>query len=243
MDILKFGPDLEIRELFVLSIVTIKMMTILRKIMLGIAVISACAVARVAWSEVDTHIVVQPNQQTVQQLIQFNPQAVQHIIETKPHHAVQSGKNNKKAPFVTVNIRHQPGKPVDQPRTQQRGIEQASVIRMIQTGSLLIKPISSDPVKINFQQSNLAESEKTGSIEAADGLGLDIGNGLPLPMPDSILIAPQDRPAGFHVGLDYHLDQKWALTGLAGVKTTGGIVTSPAKPSVNQVGVRASYRF
>ncbi len=213
------------------------MVNILRKIMLSAAVISACAAAPVVWCGENAGIDVQPNPQTVHPL---NRKAVQHIVEQKPHHAVQSGERNKNAPVATANIRHQPGKPVKQAQTLQRN----TAIRMIQTGSLLTEPVNSDPVKINLQQSAPAKTEeKTGSPADADGFGLDIGNGLPLPTPDSILIAPQDRPAGFHVGVDYRLDQKWALTGMAGVMTTGGIVTSPVKPSVNQVGVRASYRF
>ena len=116
---------------------------------------------------------------------------------------------------------------------------------MIQTDNLLTKPVNSGPVKqsVLANTENTKITEKTVSSEDANGLGLDIGNGLPLPTPDSILIAPQNKPAGFHVGVDYRLDQEWVLTGLAGVMTTGGIVTTPVKPSVNQVGFRASYRF
>lgn len=211
----------------------------LRKIMLSAAVVSACTAAHIVWGGENAAIDVQPNPQTVHPL---NRKAVQHIVEQKPHHALQSGGGNKNAPVAAANIRPQPVKPVKQAQTLQGN----TAIRMIQTGSLLTEPVNNDPVKINLQQSAPAKTEKTEKTEdteAADGFGLDIGNGLPLPTPDSILIAPQDRPTGFHVGVDYRLDQKWALTGMAGVMTTGGIVTTPVKPSVNQVGVRASYRF
>ena len=207
-------------------------MNILRKIMLIVAVVSACAVASVAWGEVDARTVVQPK-----------PPAEQRTIEHKPQRSVGSGEANKNTPVAAANLRHQIGKPAGQLRTPQRDIELAPVTRKIPSGNLLTKLINSDPVEMNLQQSTLAKSEMAGSTEAADGFGLDIGNGLPLPTPDSVLIAPQDRPAGFHVGVDYSLDQKWGLTGLAGVMTTGGIVANPVKPSVNQVGVRASYRF
>ena len=205
------------------------MVNILRKIILSAAVISACTTAPVVWGGENSAIVVEPNPQTVHPL---NRKAVQHIVEQKPHHALQSEARNKNAPVAAANIRHQPVKPA-------QTLQGNTAIRMIQTGSLLTEPVNNDPVKINLQQSAPAKTEKT----EADGFGLDIGNGLPLPTPDSILIAPQDRPTGFHVGVDYRLDQKWALTGMAGVMTTGGIVTTPVKPSVNQVGVRASYRF
>jgi len=217
-----------------------KIMNILLKIMLGVAVVSACAVTLVVWSGGRTHITVQPNPQTGQQL---NPQPVQQVIEQEPHHAVQSGEDNKNALVAAVNIQPRPGKPVAQAQTQQRSLGRVPVVRMIETGILLTKPVNSDPVKVNLQQNILVKTEKVWNPEATDGFGLDIGDGLPLPTPNSILIAPQDKPAGFHVDVDYRLDQKWKLTGMAGVMTTGGIVANPVKPSVNQVGVRASYRF
>ncbi len=78
-----------------------------------------------------------------------------------------------------------------------------------------------------------------------DEVGVDIGKGLPLPMPDSALITPVDKPDGYHVGVDYRVDQKWDLTGLAGVTTTTGPVglMTTTKPYINQIGFKASYRF
>ena len=117
----------------------------------------------------------------------------------------------------------------------------APVIQVIDMKKLLKEAASSDPVKAH-RQSNVFE-KTAADTKTADGIGLDIGKGLPLPVPDSVLIAPNDKPEGFHVGVDYRLDQKWDVTGMAGVTTTGGIVASPVKPSFNQVGVRANYRF
>ena len=116
-------------------------------------------------------------------------------------------------------------------------------IKMIPIDKLLKESASSDAVKPGNAHNAVEKTEKKTGGEAADDVGLDIGKGLPLPIPESVLITPIDKPDGFHVGVDYHVDQKWDLTGLAGVTTTGGAVTSPVKPSVNQVGVRASYRF
>ncbi len=229
-------------------------MNILRKIVFSVAVVLAGAiVVLVLRGKFHTHVPVQPNPQTGQQFVQINPQigqqinpqVVQLVMKKKPHHAAWSSEN--KAPVAAVNISRQPVKPVVQ--AQQKSTERVPVIRQIQTADLLTKPVASEPVKINSQQSALPKVGKASGAEAVDGFGLDVGNGLPLPTINNALVAPQDRPAGFHVGVNYHLDQNWELTGLAGVTTTEGIVanpanlTNPVKPSVNQVGIQAGYRF
>lgn len=225
-------------------------MNILRKIIFSVAVVLAGAVMLVLWGRFHPHVAVQPSPQVGQQFIQIspqvgqqtNPQTVQLVMKQKPHRAAGSGEN--KVPVAAVNIPQQPVKPVAQP--QQKSTERVPLLRQMQTTVLLTKPIDSEPVKINLQQSALTKTAKASGAEAVDRFGLDVGNGLPLPTMNNALVTPQDRPAGFHVGVNYHLDQNWELTGLAGVTTNEGIIANPAnpvKPSVNQLGIQAGYRF
>lgn len=72
---------------------------------------------------------------------------------------------------------------------------------------------------------------------------LDMGGDLPWPVPDSPMFSPRNRDIGFHVGVNYHLDQKWDLTGLAGMGMVGNVDAYPMKPNVEQIGIRAKYRF
>ncbi len=216
-------------------------MNILRKILFGTTVASVFATALVVWGETQSSVqprpktvqqVVQPSLQDVQQVIASSPQVVRQVTEKKP----QPGGEHKAA----ASIRPMPKKPVGQV-LQAKSI--APVIQMMDMKKLLKEAASSDPVKAHRQTSVFAKTKTTADSETADGLGLDVGKGLLLPVPDSVMIAPNDKPEGFHVGVDYRLDQKWDVTGVAGVATFGGIVTSPVKPSFNQVGVRANYRF
>jgi hypothetical protein len=241
-------------------------MDISRKFILGVAVVLVGAVVLVLWGDVHTRIAVQPNLRTHQQVIQVSPHTGQPLIQTssqpgqpisspvvlqdvrqKQHHVIQSREGE--VPVAVVNRQPLRRKPVEQP--QQTKIERAPVIRLIQTGNvltkpvnLLTKPVNSSLVKTNLQQSAPLKTRKAGERKAVDGFGLDIGNGLPLPALNTTLIAPQDRPAGFHVGVNYHLDQNWELTGQAGVTTNEGPMTnSVMKPSLNQLGIQAGYRF
>ncbi|MDA8328534.1 MAG: hypothetical protein M0Z83_06140 [Betaproteobacteria bacterium] len=241
-------------------------MNILGKNLFGVIVVSACVVVLLLWGGIRTCIAVQPNLQTGQQIIQPDSpsgrqpvrsrpqmktvqqiyrQAVQ-VTKRAPHPVIRPTGDNKNAPVVAVNIQPKHRKPVAQ--VQKESTEQlgkVSVIRRMQTGNLLTQPVNrGEPVKINLQRSVLAKTEKAGGTGSVNGFGLDVGNGLPLPATNNTLIAPQDRPTGFHVGVDYYLDQNWELTGLAGVTTNEGIVTnSVTKPSLNQVGIQAGYRF
>lgn len=75
-------------------------------------------------------------------------------------------------------------------------------------------------------------------------LRLDAGGDLPLPGAADPALGPKYQDSGFHLGLDYHLAPQWDVTGLAGVKTGGGLAaTPPDKPSVDQVGVEARFKF
>ena len=218
-------------------------MNILRKILFGTTVASVFATALVVWGETQSSVqprpktvqqVVQPSLQDVQQVIASSTQVVRQVTEKKP----QSGGEHKAA----ASVRPKPKNPVAQAR-QTKNMTQPLVIRMVPMEKLLKESASSDQAKAQRQASVFAKTKRTADSETADGLGLDIGKGLLLPVPDSVMIAPNDKPEGFHVGVDYRLDQKWDVTGVAGVATFGGIVTSPVKPSFNQVGVRANYRF
>lgn len=220
-----------------------------RKILFSAAA-SAFVVAFVLWG--GTHRTVQPRLKIVQEVVQSGPQTVQQVAVPSPQIVQQVVVPNSQAVRqvvqkkpqlggehkVAASIQPKPKKPVAQV-LQAKSI--APMIQMIDMKKLLKEAASSDPLKAH-RQSKVFEKTATDT-ETADGIGLDIGKGLPLPVPNSVLIAPNDKPEGFHVGVDYRLDQKWDVTGMAGVTTTGGIVTSPVKPSFNQVGVRANYRF
>lgn len=138
---------------------------------------------------------------------------------------------HKHVPVVAVR------KKTEKPPIQQS--QKPIAIKMVPVDKLLQASSVGNPARSGVAHN----APEKATQEEKDAVGLDIGKGLPLPMPESVLIAPIDKPDGFHVGVDYHLDQKWDLTGLAGVTTNGGTVISPAKPTFNQVGVRASYRF
>lgn len=172
--------------------------------------------------------VVQPGAYAAHEIVQpdpVQPDPVQHVQK-----AVSVGKH-------VAAVQSKFRKPL-MPAPQT-----GMAIKMIPIDTLLKESASGDAVKSGIAHNAVEKAEKKTGGEAADGVGLDIGKGLPLPIPESVLITPIDKPDGFHVGVDYHVDQKWDLTGLAGVTTAGGAVISPVKPSVNQVGVRASYRF
>ena len=81
------------------------------------------------------------------------------------------------------------------------------------------------------------------AMAAEKAVDLDMGGDLPWPVPDSPLLSPRNRDIGFHVGVNYHLDQKWDLTGLAGMGMVGNVDAYPLKPNVEQIGIRAKYRF
>ena len=177
-----------------------------------------------------THKAAQPGLQVAQPGLQVAHETVQPVQQQVSQKAVSVDKH-------VVAVQQKPRK------TQAPAVKTDMTIKMIPVDKLLKESASSDAVKPGIAHNAVEKTEKKAGGDAADDVGLDIGKGLPLPVPESVLITPIDKPDGFHVGVDYHVDQKWDLTGLAGVTTTGGAVTSPMKPSVNQVGVRASYRF
>lgn len=241
-------------------------MNISRKILLSVAAVLAGIVVFALWGRIHTHTTVQPNLRTNLRLIQVSPHTRQQLVRTssqpgqpisppvvpqdarpKQRYVTQSKEGD--VPVAAVNRQPLRKRPVEQ--AQHTMTERALVIRLIQTGNVLTKPVNfpakhvnSSLAKINLQQSMPLKTEKAGGEKAAGGFGLDIGNGLPLPALNTTLVAPQDRPAGFHVGVNYHPDQNWELTGQAGVTTNEGLITnSVMKPSLNQFGIQAGYRF
>ena len=110
---------------------------------------------------------------------------------------------------------------------------------------ILLPPAASPEVgegKSAVPRPNLFESQKAPAGDQA--LRLDVGGNLPLPgIDDPALGSSKYRDSGFHLGLDYHLAPQWEVSGLAGVKTGGGPVATPDKPSVDQVGVEARFKF
>ena len=131
-------------------------------------------------------------------------------------------------------------KSVERPERRVTPVPQPqSDIRMVPVERLLRETAAGEKARpvIAFGKSDKKPQE--------DDIGVDIGKGLPMPMPDSALITPVEKPDGFHVGVDYHVDPKWDLTGLAGVSTTTGPVglMTTTKPYINQIGFKASYRF
>lgn len=141
----------------------------------------------------------------------------------------------KAAPKHVAAVRRKPAKlPVSEGRTDV-------AIKMVPIDRLLKESSTRSSARPEAARDGAHKPDKV----TEDDVGLDIGRGLPLPTPESILFTPIDKPDGFHVGVEYHVDQKWDLTGLAGVTTNGNAlgVTSPGKPSVNQVGLKANYRF
>ena len=71
-------------------------------------------------------------------------------------------------------------------------------------------------------------------------VNLDLGGKLPWPYPVSPWM-PKNRDLGFHVGLDYRLNDNVDLAGIAGVTVPSDAYS--LKPNVEQIGVRARFRF
>ncbi len=219
------------RELF-LNFDGPKKVKIILKRFVSVGAAALALVAAAMWSVARGAVLqplpaVQPGSETAQ----AGGHAVHENVKPVPvQHAQKDASSDKHVSSAAIQPKSKKP-PMPAPQT-------GLAIKMIPIDRLLKESAgSSDAVKPGIA---LGKMEKAA---AADEVGFDIGKGLPLPVPESVLISPVDKPDGFHVGVDYHVDPKWDLTGLAGVTTTGGVVASPAKPSVNQVGVRASYRF
>ena len=107
----------------------------------------------------------------------------------------------------------------------------------LKIGKLLIE--DDKPVKAMKNQ-NLFSSALTSRDKP--NVNLDLGSKLPWPLPDSPWM-PKNRDLGFHLGLDYQVNEHFNLTGIAGVSVPAEADSYTLKPNVEQIGVRARYRF
>ncbi len=124
-----------------------------------------------------------------------------------------------------------PEKRVPPARKQEIAAQAAPVIIRINAASL-------DEMKLGTIQKR---KERLALVSADhEGVRLDLGGDLPWPIPKSPLFQ-DNRDIGFHVGLNYRLDGRWDVTGLAGANLDAG--NYPLKPNMEQIGVRANYRF
>ena len=203
--------------------------------------ISAALLAAVMWFA-DSGRGVVPSVQSGTQAVQVQPAPLQPApLQPVPAQTDSMQQAMVQAPLerlkhvLVAAVHKRIGKPVVPEPKKDIAIVMVPVDKLLQA--------SSGGAQAKLAASHNALDKATQETEEGAAVGLDVGKGLPLPMPESVLITPADKPDGFHVGVDYHVDQKWDLTGLAGVTTNGGTVISPAKPTFNQVGVRASYRF
>lgn len=73
-------------------------------------------------------------------------------------------------------------------------------------------------------------------------VNLDLGGKLPWPYPASPGMQ-KSHDLGFHVGLDYRLNDNFDLAGIAGVSVPLGADAYSLKPNVEQIGVRVRFRF
>ena len=120
--------------------------------------------------------------------------------------------------------------------THRKPAKKKHVVRKkeLHIGSLLSEDIQAKPV-------NPPRPMFSNLKPARSDLGVDVGGDLPWPVPKSPLFMPGSREIGFHLGVNYRLDSKWDLTGLAGAAANQEI--DPMKPNDKQIGVRARYSF
>lgn len=195
------------------------MKIISRRNALFAAVLSASVVAGVAWVGVRAHM-------SARAMPHVKPQ----VLAQKPPVADKSGHSGK--PDISVaKVREQPKKHVPVASVPRK------IIRTIRIEDLVAGDMKRDPLK---PPKNVLA--KVGSVKQDAGLDFDFGGKLPWPTPNSGL-PTSDKDIGFHVGVNYHLDRNWDVTGLAGVKMVGGTETYQAKPVIDQIGIQARYRF
>ena len=97
------------------------------------------------------------------------------------------------------------------------------------------------PSQPTFSQHNAFDAlVQAGQTQA---LHWAAGGDLPLPGIDDPALGPKYKDSGFHFGLNYRLNPQWNVSGLAGVKTSGGPVASPDKPTMDQLGIQAQFKF
>lgn len=114
--------------------------------------------------------------------------------------------------------------------------EKEKQIKRIDIGKLVLD----DGVAIKAEKKPDPFSKALASRDKQN-MNLDMGEALPWPLPDSPVM-PKNRDLGFHVGLDYRMNENLDLTGVAGVSVPRADPYS-LKPNDEQIGVRARYRF
>jgi hypothetical protein len=125
-------------------------------------------------------------------------------------------------------------------RAERKGAvpkRQEKPIRRIDIGKLMLE----EGVTVNAKKKSDPFSKALVARDR-ENMDLDLGGKLPWPYPDSPLM-PKSRELGFHVGLDYHMNENLDLAGVAGVSVPSGADAYSLKPNVEQIGVRARYRF
>lgn len=159
-----------------------------------------------------------------------NPPTAEKPHRPAPLPREQLKRKKIKAPSVKQSRRKPPVPP-----------RQTSVLMKPDVKNLLLAPAPADGSPANKPSNPFGATAGPGSDPS---LHWDVGGKLPLPGTDDPALASKYRDSGFHLGLNYHLAPQWDVSGLADVRT-GGINTMPTleKPSVDQVGVAARFKF
>ena len=145
-----------------------------------------------------------------------------------------------------------PAAPVEKPAAPLAASAPAPEQAPARKKASVAKTVAKPPLKIGklvIEEDEAAKSPRkpdlfSSTLVSKDrpNVNLDLGGRLPWPLPDSPWMQ-KSRDLGFHVGLDYRLNENFELTGIAGVSVPAGTDAYSIKPNVEQIGVRARIRF